>query len=30
MREWHDICLSCHLSVVKALEAVLAEAAKAK
>jgi hypothetical protein len=24
MREWHDVCLSCHGSVVEALAAVMA------
>ena len=28
--QWHDICVECHGSVVKALSAVRAEAAKAK
>ena len=28
--QWHDICVGCHGSVVEALSAVRAEAAKAK
>jgi hypothetical protein len=30
MREWHDVCFSCHGYVVEALKTVKAEAAKAK
>ena len=28
MREWHDVCRSCHSSVVEALSAVRAKAAE--